>query len=462
MFGTARSAILQSRSPWAPSLGRYLRGPEDFGDKLLYNGERNILLFGPNGSGKGTRFLMPNLLQMEDCSIVVIDPKGELAAVTAKYRATIGEVVIINPFGVLTGVEEYEDLESDGFNPLRGLNPASPYFNADASWLAEALVTVEGKDPHWDRSARKLVAGLIMWVRMKYGEDAHLGQVRELLTEPTIEAREGKAGEGIPYTAMAMMKSKLPALRQKAGQFVRTGGEVASIVSSADTQTEALDDAEIATDLRKPGIDFREMKKRPITVYLILLPDMMDRHARWLRMLISTALRGVLSPRQHGDKQVFYFLDEFAALGHLSIIETTWALVRGDGIQLVPVFQDINQLRALYQKRAETFIAQAGAVLAFGPNDLETADWMSRRAGERTELLKGYSQSLTEPLGQESMNYSQMKAPTLRGHDLFDTPDGHAYAWIANMANHVPVYVPAYYEIGECKKLARANPYYGG
>jgi len=87
--------------PWAVTLGRYWHGPEKFGERQRYSGERNLLLFGPNGSGKGTRFLMPNLLQMRDCSMVVIDPKGELAAVTAPYRRTVGEVVIINPFGVL-------------------------------------------------------------------------------------------------------------------------------------------------------------------------------------------------------------------------------------------------------------------------------------------------------------------------------------------------------------------------
>jgi type IV secretory pathway TraG/TraD family ATPase VirD4 len=41
--------------------------------------------------------------------------------------------------------------------------------------------------------------------------------------------------------------------------------------------------------------------------------------------------------REPGEPRVFFFMDEFAALGHLSIIETTWALVRGYGIQLVPV-----------------------------------------------------------------------------------------------------------------------------
>lgn len=456
---------LRSTASAAVSLGRYWRGPEDFGEKQAYGGERHILVFGPNGSGKGTRFLMPNLLQMRDCSVVVVDPKGELAAVTAPYRRTIGDVVIINPFGVLAGRRGYEDLKSDGYNPLRYLDPASPSFNADASWLAEALVTLEGKDPHWDRSGRKLVAALIMFARLKHGDNATLGHVRQLLTEPVIEPQAGQPGLGIPSTALDMMAPSMPpALRQKAGQFTRWSREIESIVSTADTHTEALDDAEIADDLAKPGIDFRELKKRPITVYLILPPDMMERHGRWLRLLLSSALRGVMRMREPKEMRVFFFMDEFAALGHLSIIETTWALVRGYGIQLAPVLQDLNQLRSLYSDRWETFIGQAGATLAFGPNDLTTADWMARRSGDRTELVKGYNISgFQSPQGtSEGLSFQQAKLPVLHSHELFDTPEGHAYAWLAGLANHVPVYLPAYYEIIECTKRARANPYYNG
>jgi predicted choloylglycine hydrolase len=39
--------------------------------------------------GKERAFLMPNLLMLTDRSIIVIDPKGELAIVTANYRRTV-------------------------------------------------------------------------------------------------------------------------------------------------------------------------------------------------------------------------------------------------------------------------------------------------------------------------------------------------------------------------------------
>src|SRR5277367_6495482 len=129
------------------ALGRYYDDATGrTGDKIVYGGERHLLLFGPNGTGKGTRFLIPNLLSIKDRSIVVIDPKGELAAVTADYRRTVGDVVMLNPFNVL-------GLGSAGFNPLALLNSKSPEtFYDDAAALGEALIKIEGKDPHWGES----------------------------------------------------------------------------------------------------------------------------------------------------------------------------------------------------------------------------------------------------------------------------------------------------------------------
>lgn len=56
----------------------------------------------------------------------------------------------------------------------------------------------------------------------------------------------------------------------------------------------------------------------------------------------------------------------------------------GYGVQLWPILQDIHQLRALYGKRAETFISNAGVLQVFGVNDMATARLVSESLGQRT------------------------------------------------------------------------------
>ena len=69
-------------APFAPSpfsFGYYYDEKKDAADKtreLCYRGERAILLFGVNGSGKSTRMLAKNLATIKDRSLVVLDIKG--------------------------------------------------------------------------------------------------------------------------------------------------------------------------------------------------------------------------------------------------------------------------------------------------------------------------------------------------------------------------------------------------
>ena len=93
--------------------GYYYDHDRDKADRSVvqsYDGERHMLLFGINGSGKSTRILIENLITMRDRSLVVFDVKGELAAQTHRARRTFGDVKIVNPY-------DLHGLGSDGFNP---------------------------------------------------------------------------------------------------------------------------------------------------------------------------------------------------------------------------------------------------------------------------------------------------------------------------------------------------------
>jgi type IV secretion system protein VirD4 len=68
------------------------------------------------------------------------------------------------------------------------------------------------------------------------------------------------------------------------------------------------------------------------------------------------------------------------APGHLGPLEDAFGLVRGYNVRIA----GICELKALYKERWESFLANAGVVQGFAPNDLTTADWMSRRTGQTT------------------------------------------------------------------------------
>src|ERR1700733_13786472 len=106
------------------------------GKRVIYDQNRHLICFGPTRSGKGVPLEIPNLLRMgnrreggEPISIISIDPKGQNAAVTARYRKKISDLVFINPQNLL-------GLGSSGFNPLARLDPASPQFFVHASNIA--------------------------------------------------------------------------------------------------------------------------------------------------------------------------------------------------------------------------------------------------------------------------------------------------------------------------------------
>ena len=55
------------------------------------------MLVGATGSGKNRDFATAAVLSYPG-SMIVIDPKGALCAITARHRATMGKVVVLNPF----------------------------------------------------------------------------------------------------------------------------------------------------------------------------------------------------------------------------------------------------------------------------------------------------------------------------------------------------------------------------
>ena len=391
------------------------------GTTLHYDGPAHLLTLAPTRSGKGVGTVIPNLLTAWR-SVIVVDPKGENARITARTRAVMGPVHVFDPFG-LTGHP------STALNPLDALTPDSPDLGEDAATLAEALVMDppgQVSEAHWNEEAKALLAGLILFGAC-HEEDGRrtLGSVREYLTLPPDRwqdllglMQDSREADGLIARAANRFRGK-------------SEREAASVLSSAQRHTHFLDSRRIAATLERTDFAFANMRHAIASVFLVLPPDRLDTYAQWLRLLIAQALRDVaragdapaggrppspapqrplgashsvtgasgatdpspgplstsespLDAPMEPDGPILFLLDEFAALGRLEAVERAMGLMAGYGLQLWPILQDLSQLKALYGPKANTFVANAGVLQTFGVNDLETAEWLSRLLGKET------------------------------------------------------------------------------
>ena len=130
-----------------------------FGDKLIgIEDNRHILTVAGNRSGKSV-MIIDNLLFYRG-SVLAIDPKAELANITAERRAALGQkVIVLDPFKHAT---DRLAQHRKAYNPLAVLTLNNKTIIEDAGLIADALVvTVAGaKDPHWDESAKNFIEGL--------------------------------------------------------------------------------------------------------------------------------------------------------------------------------------------------------------------------------------------------------------------------------------------------------------
>ena len=93
---------------------------------LRYKGVKHLICFGPTSSGKSMSLIVPNAQNLRR-SMIIIDPKGDVTAITARRRKAIGDkVIVLNPFGVLT--KKRRHLKSAGWNHPVAVEAEQPEF----------------------------------------------------------------------------------------------------------------------------------------------------------------------------------------------------------------------------------------------------------------------------------------------------------------------------------------------
>lgn len=340
---------------------------------LHYTGDRHMVTIAPNRSAKGTSMIIPNLLTYQG-SAIVIDPKGENAMITAKQREAMGqEVHVVDPWGI-TG------MKVSRFNPLDWLVPGDVDIGENSLLLADATIMMESKsDPFFDNSGIATFDGLQLYVGTDPAEKGqrHMGRVRDLCMLD---------GEDLDALFKRMLQSPHHKVRATGASMLQKDPKLLSnILATIQAQTSFLDSARIRESLSVSDFTFADLKKKPMTIYLVLPADRLNAYGRWLRLLIQQALTVMARDIENKpEKSVLFILDEMPALGKLTMVEQAFGLMAGFGLQLHAICQDASQLKRIYGDGWETFISNAGVIQYFGSRDNFTADYFSKLCGKTT------------------------------------------------------------------------------
>lgn len=380
--------------------------------ELRYKGGLHLLCFGPPGSGKSMSLVVPNLAHLKR-SLIVIDPKGELAAITAKKRAALGKVIVLNPFGLLAG--DLPHLKSEGWNPLLQLDPAGADFEGDARTIADALIEKSG-DSHnkfFDASAENIFTALVMWERFTKGDEASLVNIRADLSQPAV----------LKEALRKMSECKIQAISDVGarayGRLTDTNSKTTSVEDVIDTVLSNLgflSNQLVGLDMERGGaIDFGAMHREVTTVYLILPLKDLTKQAKWLRLFVNLALAKLYETSPLGRATlppVMLILDEFGNLGRLSQIITAMTTARGLRIQLWMFLQNLAQLKTGYKDEWTNFFTGCGASTTFktGAWDTETAQHLAKAFGNKQMLVASKS-----PTGG---SVKPEALPLIRGEDI--------------------------------------------
>jgi type IV secretion system protein VirD4 len=360
---------------------------------LMLPGQHGAELEAPPRSGKGVGVVIPNLLNWPG-SVIVSDIKGENWTRTAGFRAAHGQDVHL--FDPLSETER-----SSRWNALACVSDVPYRCIDDLQRIATMLYPdPQGADPFWTSSARSLFLGIALYLFETEGSTRTIGEI----------LRQGMASdaEGFQKHWRRVIDSCERAgypLSQEAIQTLYDVIDLAPVTASSirKTFTSRLDlwlNPMIDAATSANDFDFRELRKRPISIYPHINPDNIARLQPLLNLFFQQAI-GLPLTRELPEEnpalkhQLLLVLDEFPALGRIPVIANSTAFLPGYNVRSLIIVQSNSQLIEKYGvEGAKSIRKMLAARIVYPPKEFDDAEAISKELGTYTVKQKSVSRPM--------------------------------------------------------------------
>jgi type IV secretion system protein VirD4 len=384
------------------------------GKFLTFGGSEHCIVEAPTRSGKGVGIVIPNLLSWQE-SIVVLDVKRENWDATAGFRQKFGQAVyLFNPTDPEGRTARY--------NPLGYIDRANPdQVVIELQKIATMLFVVpERGEPFWTDSARTAFVGVGAYLAVT-DLPFTIGSIYRLMT--TGDTR-GYFRKVLDDRALNLSQGCRNALADFTSGADNT---FAGIVQTVTSRLSLWLNPRVDAATEESDFDLRDLRTKPMSIYLGVSPDELDRVAPLYNLLfqqlIDLNVRDL--PGTDTPLQVLVIFDEFARIGRAQVIASAFSYVAGYGIRLLPVIQSRSQLRAVYGEHvANEIVANCGVEVAFTPKELRVANELSERIGYVGQESVTKSLTIHGILANRSKSMSNQRRALLLPQELMQFPEG--------------------------------------
>lgn len=346
--------------------GKYVGLPVD--SKL----NRNIAVCGSQGSTKSASYVRNSIIQLvkNEQSVIVTDPKGEMYRDTAKYCEDNGYVVKQWNLKDLISSDSWHclgDVDEDNINTF-----------------VDTVIrnTTDKFDHFYDNTEMDLLKALCLYIKLD--EDI-----------PKEEKTFAKAYQMILNNDVSELDAKFDALeednpaKQAYNLFSKADKVKGNAILGLGTRLQTLQNKKLQKVTGSEDIDL-ELPAKQKCAYYIITSDQESTYDVYSTLFIAYLFIKTVAfaDRQQNGKTIVpihFMFEEFPNIGEIVDFKKKLATVRGRGIGISIIFQNIPQMANRYPNNQYLEILGGCDIQLFlGCNDEMTAKYYSGKTGEGT------------------------------------------------------------------------------
>lgn len=421
---------------------------------LRHDGPEHICALAPTRSGKGVGLVIPTLLSWPH-SVFVLDRKGENYAMTSGWRKKYANNVILRFDPAKPGA-------GCAWNPLGEIQFRTRFQVSDAQNIALMVIDSDGKgieNNHFRSAAFELLVGLILHALYKseqIGRTPCLQDIGHMLTglgsfaapdtnNSLIDDPDGdpKALAGLFNEMREISINNSDPVNREAQVVITSVGtrmantparELGSIISTANNALALYRDPIVGENTSRSDFKIADLMdhNRPVSLYFISTPKTSKRLVPLTRLLLTMIVLTMADEMTFDNgraktmhkHRLLLMLDEFPTLGKIEVFEEALAYIAGYGMKAYLITQDVQQLYKAYSNY-ESIISNCHVRIAYAPNKVETAEWMSKMTGITTVVKEQVATSgkrFGAILDNVSRSYQEVQRPLMTPDEIMRLP----------------------------------------